>query len=187
MSNKEKLQIENNRTIDNINVIYLFKDGGSAWYSAYEWSAYLMEFFPNDLPDNKRLKPTHRIQKDIDNSYIKVGLQLPSLQKYVPNIQVQNVNENIVILKINLYNDLSFNNYIEKLQTWKDSVKIKDTPENSEYTNKTTNKSNNVFNNPITFVQIMKQIISYDTYDKNEEDLREFILKLKHNCANIIC
>ena len=56
MSNKEKLQIENNRTIDNINVIYLFKDGGSAWYSAYEWSAYLMEFFPNDLPDNKSLK-----------------------------------------------------------------------------------------------------------------------------------
>jgi hypothetical protein len=52
---------ERERNKDNIDKIYLFRDGNSVWYKAYEWSAYLMEFFPNNLKD--KLKPVHKYYK----------------------------------------------------------------------------------------------------------------------------
>lgn len=187
MSNKEKIEKEHKRTKDILNVIYLFRDGNSPWYSAYEWSAYLLEFYPNGLSDDKRLKVTRKTQKDLDDSYIKVGFQLPSLKKYLPNIDVTNVEEDIIRIVINLYDDSTIENYEEKLKTYKDTLDIKENSNTNNQIKSITNKSNNIYNNPVTFAHIMKEIISYNTYNKTEDDLIEFIYELKNKCASIIC
>lgn len=187
MTNKEKIEIERKRTPENINKILLFRDGTSPWYSAFEWSAYLLEFYPSGLQDKERLCPMHKTQKEIDGSIIKVGFQLSSLKKYLPNVQVNNVEENLIEIEIELYDGLSYNNYIEKLDTWKSNVKIKDKNNENVDKKEATSKPNSLFVKPCTFLHILKHIIVFDTHGKTENELREFIFQIKEMCASLIC
>lgn len=171
---------ERERNKDNIDKIYLFRDGNSAWYKAYEWSAYLMEFFPNGLKD--KLKPVHKYYKGLNGTAINVGLQLKSLDKFVPFKTIVNTNETMMEIEIDLssYGDkLTGDNFVEKLENWKKSVEISNKSDN-------TKKSQNIFSNQISFFKIFKEVLNYDTYGKSEDDLRNFILELRRMCADMI-
>lgn len=189
MTTLEKIEIERKRDSENLNKIILFRDGGSPWYTAFEWSAYLLEFYPNQLDENKRLKPTRRRIKDSEDTFIKVGFQLPSLSKYVPDIVVNDVSEEVIEISIKPFIQVDINNYMDMLSEWKSSVEIKIDKKNTQNNveNKQSNKSTTLFTQPSSFLTIMKAIISYDTHNRDEEELREFILGLKMRCADLIC
>ena len=173
----EIINKETNRSESNIDRIYLFKDGNSVWYKAYEWSAYLMEFFPNNLKD--KLKPIHKYYKNLNGTAINVGIQLKSLDKFLPVKEIVATNENDIEIKIDpsLYVDaFAIDNFKDKLEKWKNSVPVNEKPKNTQ----------NIFSNQTSFFKIFKEILKYDTYGKSEENLRSFILNLRNMCSDMV-
>ena len=69
---------------DNLYDIHFYMEG--SFWRAYEWSAYLSRIFPSSLSDEERLKPLKKVTKDCIEGYVQVGLQLPSFDKYFPNV-----------------------------------------------------------------------------------------------------
>ena len=61
MIDKKHIEKEKNRSIDNLNRIFLYKDENSGWYRAHEWSAYLVEFYNRNIDKKDRLKPIHKM------------------------------------------------------------------------------------------------------------------------------
>ena len=101
MSIEEIEKLENTRTPQNLNIVYLIKDNeNSPWYKAYELSAYYLEFYNKNIADNERLKVQHKQYNNI--KLVNVGLQFKSLQKFLPNIQINEENSNNHILQITL-------------------------------------------------------------------------------------
>jgi len=177
MTITESLKIEDELRVKDQNTILLFKENGnSAWYRAYERSALLMEFYPNGLNENQRLKPTKKSIKIDDKSVeiIQVGIQLPSLDKYLPGVQPIADNSDIVKIRIEPYD-------VIELQNWKDSIPLKENkPQQVKQNNPT------VYSQPATFTSIMKAILGFQTYKKNEEELITFIESLRERCAQLI-
>lgn len=178
------LQFEE-RTSNNLNQIYLIKDSNnSQWYKAYEWSAYLLEFMTNNLQEKDRLKPLKKQLENTNKTIINVGFPLTSIEKFCnPNIiedKVVDGNQNITI-RIKSSNNLSFENYKQNLNNWKNSIQIK------QYNNQNQNKSINIYSHPTTFLSIMKDIMKFNTYGKSEEDYANFLNDLKSKCADLIC
>lgn len=178
------LQFEE-RKPETLNMIYLFRDSNnSQWYKAYEWSAYLLEFITNNLPEKNRLKPIKKQIKDSDKTIINVGLPITSLDKFCETkiiIDKQpDASQNIAI-KIHLPNDIIFEIYKQKLNEWKNSIQIK------EQNTTKQNKSTNIYSQPTTFLTIMKEIMKFNTYNRSEEEMVEFINNLKSKCADLIC
>ena len=83
MTIKSILNIENNRTENEYNLIHLFREG--KWWSAYELSAFLCHNYKNN--NNDKLKITKKYLKSEDYYFIKVGLMETSFDKYLPNNQ----------------------------------------------------------------------------------------------------
>lgn len=182
MGIEEILKIENNRTNDNFDKIYLFLDNGGPWYKAYEWSAYLMEFYPENTGD--KLKPTKRTYKGVKTDLVHVSIQLKSIDKYLPGKIIVEQNEGIIVLSVDpkKYIDNNKENFLDKLKTWKNTIELSTKSDKSS----ANREQNNIFGSPASFFKIMKRIMVYDTYGKTEADLRDFILILKENCSNII-
>lgn len=179
------------RTPETLNNIYLIRDSvNSPWFKAYEFSAYLLEFYPSGLDENSRLKATHK--KYGNSTMINVGLQIKSLKKYLPDIELtaENVkadeHNNFLILQVNLgnYDNINIDNYSTTLNEWKSAVDI-----TQHKSNKDDNKpaSSTVYSQPYTFASIMKNILTYRTDNKSLDELLEYIHTLKEYCANIIC
>lgn len=182
MGIEEIVKVENNRGIENIDKIYLFLDAGGPWYKAYEWSAYLMEFYPGNT--GEKLKAIKRGYKAINDPIVNVSIQLKSIDKYLPGKIIVEQNENMLILSANIkqYNDkIAVENFNEKLNSWKGTIEL-----NDKRGKQTEKEQKNIFGSPVTFMKIMQNILTYDTYGKNEADLRDFVLTLKENCSNLI-
>ena len=68
MSIEEIEKLENTRTPQNLNIVYLIKDNeNSPWYKAYELSAYYLEFYNKNIADNERLKDQHKQYNNINH------------------------------------------------------------------------------------------------------------------------
>ena len=171
-------KLEYSRTKENISTIYLIKDApNSPWYKAYEWSAYILENYNKELNQQNKLKPIHTQYKDF--SMINVGLQFKSLQKYLPNISIDEIQTNNDYLVINLnlnINQENIESYKNIVDNWKSSVPI--------FQNK--QKQNIIYSQPSSFSNIMRDILSFQEYGKSQEDLVNFIYSLKNKCANLI-
>lgn len=172
------------RKQENLDMIYLFKDSNnSQWYKAYEWSAYLLEFITNNLEENNRLKPIKKQLINSNKTIINVGIPITSLEKFCdPSLIIDkqtNANQHIAI-KIKLSN-ITFENYKQKLNDWKDLIPIK------TYQNSNQNKSTNIYSHPITFLSIMKEIMKFNPYNRSEDEMLQFISDLKSKCADLIC
>jgi len=192
MTAKEILNLEGNlesRVAESKNIIYLIRDSDSSpWYKAYCWSAYLMEFYPNNLEDAKKLKPIKRQIKSEDSAIlVHVGLQLPSLSKYLPDVKADTSTPNLIRLIVDptLYNDniISLNNY----NKWIETIPLKE-DDNKSKNNKNSSKPNpnSPFTKLTTFTSIVKDIFRFDTYNKSQEDLLEFVRYLKEECIKLI-
>lgn len=172
-------KLEYSRTLENISTIYLIKDGPtSPWYKAYEWSAYLLENYNKELNQQNKLKPIHIQYKDF--TLINVNLQFKSLQKYLPNIAIDESQINNDYLTINLNLNINNQENIEKykdiINNWKNNIPF------FQY----KQKQNTIYSQPSSFSHIMKEILSYQEYGKTQDDLLNFIYSLKIKCANLI-
>lgn len=185
MAYNDKIKaVELNRNNDNINKIYLHKENGG-WFSAYEWSAYLCEFFQNGLKDEQRLNPIKKLGDDKTSNYIKIGLKRESMDKYFPNADIKTDENGNIIIEVNMDNYAEFimgTPYIDLLNGWKDKVEIKETKSKQK-----ANKGETIYNKPVKFMTIMGDIIKYDINDKSLDDLKKFINKLKEDCVSLIC
>lgn len=151
-------------------VARLYLENG--WYRAYEWSAYLIHNYPNNLEDDKRLRPTHRYVKECDDSIISVGLKLNMINKFLPNAQYKIEDEYIdVTIKLSI-NENSSNDLLSK---WKESVKIQ-TPQ-------TIGK---VYSKPFSMTDILKEILGYRMEHTTADEDRTFLYGLKEKCYSLI-
>lgn len=189
MTIKEVLKLENNAERDK-NVIYLIQDGDSSpWYRAYNWSAYLLEFYPNNLEEFNRLKVTKRkIKSEKGVTIASVGLQETSFYKYMPGCSFdKTTSKNLVKIRIkpkdydkDFFTESSYNNWLESIELSESRGEKIDT------TDKSSTKHPNIYSQPTTFCSIMKSIIRFDTRNKDIDELVDFILQLKQECANLI-
>lgn len=178
---KEILENERNRTLDNIDKIFLYKDGNGPWYKAYEWSAYLLEYYPGGPED--KLKPTRKPYNGDISSFVSVSFQLSSFDKFVPGKIIVSQDDKKIVLSCDIrkYEEpISLEAKDNILDNWKKTIDLKDKKE------KVVREQKNVFGNHTSFTSILKSIITYDTYGKNGDELRTFINELKEECANLI-
>ncbi|WQJ53257.1 MAG: hypothetical protein [Wendovervirus sonii] len=180
MTNEEILKLENNRTQENVNMIYLIKDNNN-WYKAYEWSAFLLEFYP-DSTAGKLLKPNKRHFSTIDTDLIYVSLQLPSLEKYAAGATYnKDIKDDLVpiIVDISKYKNLINANAKEVFNNWKNSIEIKET---IKKLNTEPRPERKVFKSS----EIEQKILSFQYYNLEKDDLINFIIELKNMCATRI-
>lgn len=176
------LNIETNRDESNIRKIYFIKDAESPWYRAYELSAYYAVNYNNGLKENERLRATRKSSKIINNGVMQIGLQITSFKKYFPNAQICEISEKLISIDIPSDDlcDITLENYEGICNSWKETFEIKSKNKKIKEPIKT------VYNSPTSFTSIMKEIIRYDTHNKDEDELRYFINILKEMCANLI-
>ena len=180
------LKREENRLQNNaLNQIYLYKcdskEGEEPWYRAYEWSAYLLEFFPNNLAE--KLKPTHYKQKN--NDIIQVGLQKNSFAKFLPNIDFSNIDlsKDSILISVNMqiYENVDFLQQESLLHQWKSQIPLKEFKQNQK-----SHFNGGANSLPMSMSKIISKVIAYQLYGKTEEELFKFIEELKFDCAQII-
>ena len=183
---EEILNIECNRTAENIFTMYIYKDGNSPWYRAYELSAYYAFFYKNGLDDSERLHPTKKASRILGDGMISVGLKLESFKKYFPNLAIEHIDSDTVEITVDetYYDEIKPETYKEIYGEWKTKFEIKKAKSKNGEPNKIQNK--NIYNSPVSFSSIMREILKYDTNGKSEEDLRRHIYILKEMCANLI-
>ena len=124
MGHKEHIKDEN-RTIEDFLKIKFYKEGN--FWRAYEWSAYLCEFFPNGLSENDKLKPTYKEIKGVDGGMIFVGFPTSSFKKFFPTIDNKdffNDKDGVKIIDVSKeFNKIAFENIGSILNEWKKKYK----------------------------------------------------------------
>ena len=118
---------EEKRNEENLFKIYFRKEGD--WYRAFEWSAYLAHYFPNNLEEKDLLKPLKKMLRGLDDGYITVGLQLQSIDKFFPIDKeldiISSEEENLIIIDCELFfkdSNITINNYENILKDWKNDI-----------------------------------------------------------------
>ena len=179
---KDIIESENSRTKENLGTIYLYKESeNTPWFKAYEFSAYLAEFYPSG--NEEKLKPIKKRGKNTENEIVNIGIQVSSFNKYFPGADVENIDNGSVSFTVDLTRygeNISLENYKEKTQEWKDGINL------SEKTDKKAKQQNNVFTKPLSVTKIMAKIMNYDTHGKDENGLRGFIIEIKNDFSNIL-
>mgnify|MGYP006872976030 CR=1 FL=1 len=177
---KEIFSYEESRK-DNVNVIRFYKDGN--WWRAYEMSAYLAHFFPNNLDENEKLFVTKKHYKDLNEDLVNVGLQIKSFKKYFPDVvddEDFKINESYVdidVSGVNFYCDENELNY-EIFEKWKEKIKIKE----GKYNVKTDEKS--YTSNEV--MRILNDISNYQMSDNKLIDCVSFFNEIQSRVKRII-
>lgn len=124
MGHKEHIKDEN-RTIEDFLKIKFYKEGN--FWRAYEWSAYLCEFFPNGLSENDKLKPTYKEIKGVDGGIIFVGLPTSSFKKFFPSLENKdffNDKDGVKLIDVSKeFNKIAFENIENILNEWKEKYR----------------------------------------------------------------
>lgn len=145
MGYKEHIKDET-RTIEDFLRIKLYKEGN--FWRAYEWSAYLCEFFPNGLTEDEKLKATYKDVKGTDNGLIFVGLPTASFKKYLPTIENKyffNDKDGVKIIDASKeFEKIAFDDIGNLLNEWK--KKYKTVLPKSEKCSSNNFKYNNITN-----------------------------------------
>ena len=173
MTIKNILNIENNRSEDEYNLIHLFREG--KWWSAYELSAFLCHNYKNNNSD--KLKITKKYLKSENYYFIKVGLMETSFDKYLPNNQEY----------VNVIDDdhitINASTFIECDVTHLNAKNILDGVKESLSTmNKKTPKVTNELlevNTHTTLLSILNDIMIFNVQNVTHEEMKDFILNLK--------
>lgn len=163
---------EEKRNEENLFKIYFRKEGD--WYRAFEWSAYLAHYFPNNLEEKDLLKPLKKMLRGLDDGYITVGLQLQSIDKFFPIDKeldiISSEEENLIIIDCELFfkdSDITINNYENILKDWKNNIDFL----KSESKNATEKVVNNNDNNEKNLVQ---------TKQDSNKIIRNVLLSIKN-------
>lgn len=155
------------------------------WWRAYEWSAYLLYFYPNGLKGCERLKCTRKKVAKTENGIVFNGLKLSSFPKYIPDYNINendslNGEEKIVIKVEGKYENITFETYKHIFNEWKNSIEYKDTSMKCS----AQDKSHTINGN--TIFAIAQQILAYPIEDRTPMQNTNFISELKQNLSKII-
>lgn len=178
MTIKESLKIERSKQP---NEIVLIKENG--WWRAYEESAYICRNFSKDIPEDEKLKPTHRYFNDIEEDVIFVGFPIKSMNKYLPAIDDKisyNDDMNIGIVDIS-----SYEHDISDFENWKKSVSLKSksssTPNAIQQKKESCNQDRY-----IKITMLAQEILAYPLENKTMIENIMFISDLKKQIVKII-
>lgn len=98
MKYKDAVILENRTNIEELPLIYLYKEG--KWWKAYEWSAYLCHNLKTYNDKYHSLKLVHKITKDCPNGFIYCGLKDMSLDKYFGNFKTIKYTDNEIVVSL---------------------------------------------------------------------------------------
>ena len=176
MGYKEHIKDET-RTKEDFLKIKLHKEGN--FWRAYEWSAYLCEFYPNSLSENEKLKPTYKDVKGIDNSLIFVGFPTSSFKKFFPTIDNKDFfddKDGVKLIDVSKeFDKIAFENIESLLNEWKKKYKT-----NSP---KSANSSSNSFKcNNIN--DVMESLKTFPIESKSHIECLLFLSDLKKKINN---
>lgn len=175
----EIYKLEHSRNKETINKIYLYKEKNTDWFHGYEWSAWLCEFFDNKLDADTRLKPTHKNLKESEDGIIMIGLMATSLKKYLPDADVNFVNDSTIEITVDVTKyPIGEKTPKEILSEWKAQYPIKE--------RKKKERGNYVASRPSSFSGIMQSIIRFHLETSTSEENVAFIRELKTMCADLI-
>ena len=175
MTIKSIIDIENSRKDDEYFLIHLFKEG--KWWSGYELSAFLCHYYKNQLKDKLKINKKHLKSENID--FIKIGLMQMSFDKYLPNNHehMEIIDDNHIIIDAKNFIDLDINK--DNYKTLIEDLKSKITVVDNKYKND-NNSSQNYLNN-VTILTIFNDILNFNVNDKSNDEINNFILKLKND------
>lgn len=176
MGYKEHIKDET-RTIEDFLKIKLHKEGN--FWRAYEWSAYLCEFFPNGLSENDKLKPTYKEVKGVDNGLIFVGFPTSSLKKFFPTIDNKdffNDKDGVKLIDVSKeFSEIAFENIDNLLNDWKKKYK-------TNFSKLSTNSSNSFKCNNIT--DVIQNLKTFPIENKSPIECLLFLSELKKKINN---
>lgn len=168
---------EYNRSEENFNKIYLYQSG--KFWRAYEWSCILMRNFSKNIEEENKIKICCTPSKaGHDGCFIFCGCQSTSFKKYLPDLTeiYSNEKEKIFEVPISEYDTAKIENYLkEAKQQYKQNKNKNDGLEIHRKGNST-----------LCLFDIIKSIISYNTYNKTDEEIKEYLIKLKNDCIKLM-
>lgn len=180
MSQLELIEKEKRNDKEDLFKIHFYLEGD--WWRAYEWSAYLCHFYPNNLSEKDFLVPIHRHLKGSKNGIICVGLKSSSFNKYFPNISINDetlmISDSHMIFNVQTWanESININNYSDFLCKWKEEIPYKESPKN---------KTLKQFNSNISFYSLLYEILGYPIESNSLIENTIFLTKLKEKIFNI--
>lgn len=187
MNSKDILKDEIRENEDSLYKMYLYRDA-SGWWRAYELSAYYAHFYPNNLAEGNRLKPTRKKSKKNEDGVISTGVKLESFQKYFPYIDINDNNTKIddthieVDMREYFNGKINLENYSNVLKEWKEQFKLVSSAK----------KSSDSIGvkiadcNEMSLKVVVQQILGYPLESKTPIDNIAFLSTLKAQLSKIM-
>ncbi len=191
-------------------IIHLFKTG--PFYSAYEWSAWLIAVITfNDevrmaTKDRKPIVVTRLPMKDSEDTFCRVGFPLKSMEKYIPTrLDYQGEDDKHIIVKVELPQPkdgsaITYERLAEAVKKWKESQPIKqskdkkdsdpqeDTDRQPEPGQPKPKNTKTTTTQPMTEAGggLISQIVAYPLTTSTPIENFKFIERLKQQIAAIL-
>ena len=207
------LQQERERdTADKWGIIHLYKTG--SFYSAYEWSAWLISVITfNDevrmqTKDRKPIAVTRIPMKDSEETFCRVGFPLKSIEKYIPtrlNYEAEDDKHIVVTIALPEPQDgteVTYERLAEAVAKWKEAQPMKQPkdkkdsdPQEDTDRQPAQGKPKRTLMSLIQEAQqqqapaqggLIMQILSYQLSEHTPAENYEFIQRLQQQIASIL-
>ena len=207
------LQQERDRdTAEQWGIIHLYKTG--SFYSAYEWSAWLIAVITfNDevrmaTKDRKPIAVTRVPMKDSDETFCRVGFPLKSIEKYIPTrLDFNSEDDKHIVITVALPQpkdgtEVTYERLSEAVAKWKEAQPLKhpkdqkdSDPQEDTDRQPAQGKPKRTLMSLIQDAQqkqspsqggLIMQIMSYQLSQHTPADNYEFIQRLQQQIASIL-
>lgn len=186
------------------NVIHLYKTG--SFYSAYEWSAWLIAVITfNDAvrmqtKDRKPLAVTRIKMKNSDDTFCRVGFPLKSVEKYIPTrLTFDGEDDKHVVISVPLPQPtdgtaITYERLAEAVSKWKEEQSLKqpkdekdaDPAEDTDRQPPQGKPRQKTVTTPQAGQGLIAQIMSYPLNSSTPMDNYAFIQRLQQQIATIL-
>lgn len=207
------LQQERERdTADQWGIIHLYKTG--PFYSAYEWSAWLIAVITfNDevrmaTKDRKPIAVTRIPMKDSEETFCRVGFPLNSVEKYIPTrLDFNSEDDKHIVITVALPqpqdgSEVTYERLEEAVAKWKDAQPMKQPKDKKDSDPQEDTDRKPVQSKPkrtlLSLIQeaqqqqapsqggLIMQIMSYQLSQHTPAENYEFIQRLQQQIASIL-
>ena len=207
------LQQERDRdTADKWGIIHLFKTG--SFYSAYEWSAWLISVITfNDevrmaTKDRKPIAVTRIKMANSDETFCRVGFPLKSIEKFIPNrLDFDSEDDKHIVITVALPqpqdgSEVTYERLAKAVSEWKEAQPLKQPkdkkdsdPQEDTDRQPAQGKPKRTLQSLIQEAQqqqapaqsgLIMQIMSYQLSQHTPADNYEFIQRLQQQIASIL-
>ena len=207
------LQQERERdTADQWGIIHLYKTG--PFYSAYEWSAWLIAVITfNDevrmaTKDRKPIAVTRIQMANSDETFCRVGFPLKSIEKYIPTrLDFNSEDDKHIVITVALPepqdgSEVTYERLADAIKKWKEAQPMKQPKDKKDSDPQADTDRKPVQSKPkrtlLSLIQeaqqqqapaqggLIMQIMSYQLSQHTPADNYEFIQRLQQQIASIL-